>query len=65
MKSHGGKRKGAGRKPAPVPGKTRNIYCTDPGWKWLNDEAKSEGHSSVGKWADAEAEKGKKTKGKV
>ncbi len=54
--NHGGKRKGAGRPPAP-PTKTHGVRCTDDGWKWLNGKAQKDGHTSVGKWADAKAKK--------
>ena len=53
MKSHGGKRKGSGRKPLDEAPTVRGIRCTDEGWDWLNGQASSKGHSSVGKWADA------------
>ena len=49
MKSHGGKRKGAGRKPLDEAPTVRGIRCTDDGWEWLNGQATAKGHSSVGK----------------
>lgn len=48
----GGKREGAGRKPAPDHAKNRGIRCTDGGWQWLQAQAKNAGASSIGKWAD-------------
>jgi len=53
----GGKREGAGRKPADDPAKCRGIRCTDGGWKWLKDQAKQAGASSIGKWADMKGTK--------
>ena len=63
MKSHGGKRKGAGRKPLDEAPTVRGIRCTDDGWEWLNGQATAKGHSSVGKWADAKGRKAPKRKG--
>lgn len=50
--THGGKREGAGRKPAKEKRKVHGVRCTDPGWLWLNGQATKKGHNSVGKWAD-------------
>lgn len=58
MKSkRGGKREGAGRKPASDPAKHRGVRCTDSGWQWLKDQAKQAGASSIGKWADMKGTK--------
>lgn len=57
MKTHGGKRKGAGRKPMDAPPEPHGIRCTPHGWTWLQAQATGKGHSSVGKWADARGKK--------
>ena len=61
MKNRGGKREGAGRKPS-APTATHPVRCTDDGWKWLQAQAFSKGHTSVGKWADAKGRKAPKRK---
>jgi len=63
MKAHGGKRKGAGRKPLEKAPTVRGIRCMDDGWDWLNGQATGKGHSSVGKWADAKGRRAAKRKG--
>lgn len=62
MKSHGGSRDGAGRKPG-LPTSTHPVRCTDDGWEWLQMQAAAKGHTSVGKWADAAGRKAPKRKG--
>lgn len=47
--------------PRKTPTQTLSIRATQPGIAWLKGTAKKKGHSSVGKWADAEAVAGKKT----
>lgn len=60
--SRGGKRENAGRK-ASAPTATHPVRCTDKGWEWLQSQAFSKGHTSVGKWADAAGRKAPKKKG--
>lgn len=60
--SSGGKRKGAGRKPG-LPTSTHPVRCTDEGWTWLQSQAVSKGHGSVGKWADSKGRKASKSRG--
>lgn len=63
MKTRGGKRVGAGRKPLDSPPAVRGIRCTDEGWTWLQGQATAKGHTSVGKWADSKGHKAPKSKG--
>lgn len=60
--SRGGKRQGAGA-PLKTPTSTHPVRCTDEGWEWLQLQALSKGHTSVGKWADAAGRKAPKRKG--
>ena len=60
----GGKRKGAGRKPG-LPTSTLSIRVTDEGRVWLESQAASKGHGSVGKWADSKGRRAAKRKGKT
>lgn len=62
MSKRGGSREGAGRKSGPVTA-THPVRCTDEGWEWLQSQAASKGHTSVGKWADAKGRKAPKRKG--
>lgn len=61
-RQRGGSRKGAGRKSGPATA-THPVRCTDEGWEWLQSQALSKGHSSVGKWADSKGRKTPKRKG--
>jgi hypothetical protein len=61
MNNRGGAREGAGRK-ASASTATHPVRCTDEGWEWLQAQAVSKGHSSVGKWADSKGRKAPKRK---
>lgn len=58
-KNNGGKREGAGRPPMSPDDRsfkpTRSIRCTLNGWEWLQSQAKRDGCTSIGAWADAKA----------
>ncbi len=48
------KKRGRGA-PKKTPTITSSVRTTKAGWRWLKKQARTAGHTSVGKWAAAEA----------
>jgi hypothetical protein len=55
--THGGPRKGAGRKPNPNgPAKTRSLTVSDKGWDWLHQQGRAvKPPTSRGGWIEQQA----------